>query len=333
MASPEHLGKVLRVEACCVLFAATSERLERSWGFGGVVFYLSNPCKTNLMRSKLFTDPLGSNLPALERNILIFRGHQMLLVLFYAEELKRRVVDLIQATDGLKTRLHREGASERAPPGTGKTVDKALNALVADKAITAAQKREIVELIDYRNVIGHQMHTLFADLSSDRFAREMAAHAPSWQKKYNYSAVRRLRQFHELLDSLYLTHHYVVTLSYNRPAFRSAEKTFETEIKRLNRKIARLTEVRREKVKLLNSELSLEATEFSGEWHPQHPNTRYEGGRLTKRGIEICYRLFDMGKSNMAVAHITGLSLAAARKRRRMWVELGRTKHGGGLSR
>jgi hypothetical protein len=73
----------------------------------------------------------------------------------------------------------------------------------------------------------------------------------------------------------------------------------------------------------LNSELSLEGTEFAGDWDPQHPLSRYDDGRLTARGVEICYRLFDMGKSTMAVAHLTGLSLIAARKRQRMWKALG----------
>jgi len=39
------------------------------------------------MLPKKFSDPLGSKLPALEQNILKFRAMQMLLVMFYAEEL------------------------------------------------------------------------------------------------------------------------------------------------------------------------------------------------------------------------------------------------------
>jgi hypothetical protein len=49
------------------------------------------------MLPKQFTDPLGTNFPALERNIMMFRGMEMLLVIFYAEELKRTVLDLIRA--------------------------------------------------------------------------------------------------------------------------------------------------------------------------------------------------------------------------------------------
>src|SRR5271163_408422 len=101
---------------------------------------------------KRFTDPLGSKLPALEQNILKYRAIEMLLVMFYAEELKRDVLNRIQTTDRMR-RLHSGDALERVPNGAKNSVDKALSALVTDRAITAADKIEIVKLIDYRNVI------------------------------------------------------------------------------------------------------------------------------------------------------------------------------------
>ena len=58
-----------------------------------------------LMHKLRFTDPLGSTLPALEQNILKYRAMQMLLVMFYAEELKREILDRIQATDGWLVRV------------------------------------------------------------------------------------------------------------------------------------------------------------------------------------------------------------------------------------
>jgi hypothetical protein len=176
---------------------------------------------------KRFTDPLGSKLPALERSILKFRAMQMLLVMFYAEELKRDLLDLIQANDSLITCLDKNKApSERVPRGTKKAVDKALNALVADQAITTTDKAEIVKLIDYRNVIGHQMHNLLADVSPERVAREIVAYAPDLLHKYDYSAVERLQHFNKLLDGLYRTHHYISTLRFNGPMFRSAKNRF-----------------------------------------------------------------------------------------------------------
>ncbi len=69
--------------------------------------------------------------------------------------------------------------------------------------------------------------------------------------------------------------------------------------------------------------MSLKGTGLEGEYDPYDPRNHFEDKRLTKRGIEICYRLFDLGKSDMAVAHIMQFSIIAAKKRRKTWTKLG----------
>lgn len=44
---------------------------------------------------------------------------------------------------------------------------------------------------------------------------------------------------------------------------------------------------------------------------------------LTPRGIEVCYRLFDMGKSRYAVAEALQISYGAATHRFHQWEKLG----------
>lgn len=44
---------------------------------------------------------------------------------------------------------------------------------------------------------------------------------------------------------------------------------------------------------------------------------------LTKRGIEVCYRLFDMGKTRYAVAEAMKISYGAATHRFHAWEKLG----------
>jgi hypothetical protein len=183
--------------------------------------------------------------------------------------------------------------------------------------------KEIITLIDYRNTIAHQMHNLLLDISPERSAREMIMFHPGRLPKYDYNAVERLQHFHSVIDGLHKTHGYVRTLDYNRVVFGSAEKIFLSEIKRLKIKIGSLVKLRQARIKTVNSELSLKGTKLRGTSSPQHPLSKYEDGRLTKRGVEICYRLFDMGKSALAVAHLSGLSLTAARKRRKMWRAVG----------
>jgi hypothetical protein len=65
------------------------------------------------------------------------RAMEMLLVLFYAEELKREVLDCIQTTDRLIASL-RKGKQERVPKGVKNSVDKALDALIAGGVLTLA---------------------------------------------------------------------------------------------------------------------------------------------------------------------------------------------------
>ncbi|MGW1424644.1 hypothetical protein ACWAT4_31490 [Bradyrhizobium manausense] len=273
------------------------------------------------MHKPRFTDPLGAALPALEQNILKYRAMQIVLVMFYAEELKREVLDCIQTSDQWLAR-NKTGYVERVPRCVKNPVDKALNALIADGAIKPQDKKEIVELIDYRNLIAHQMHNMLADLSPTQYARDLAAFGPH-APKYNYDAVKRFQHYHKLFDDLYLTHHYITTLSMNTLLFRAAEKTFLAEIRRLDRKIVRQLKERNAAIKKVNAELALKGTGLEGEYDPGHPRNHFEDKRLTKRGIEICYRLFDHDRSEMAVAHLMRLSLLAVKKRKKMWTKLG----------
>lgn len=60
---------------------------------------------------------------------------------------------------------------------------------------------------------------------------------------------------------------------------------------------------------------------------PRDPANKHEDGKLTERGIEICYRLFDAGKSRYAVGAEMQISFSAANHRFEAW------KKEGGLER
>jgi hypothetical protein len=62
------------------------------------------------------------------------------------------------------------------------------------------------------------------------------------------------------------------------------------------------------------------------EFDPKDPaNKREVGGlmKLTLRGAEVCYRLFDAGKSRYAVASLMDISFGAATHRHESWKRLG----------
>ena len=73
---------------------------------------------------------------------------------------------------------------------------------------------------------------------------------------------------------------------------------------------------------LLLPEIKPDAADFD----PKDTANKYEVGglmKLTPRGIEICYRLFDAGKSRYAVATLMGISFGAATHRLDAWKKLG----------
>ncbi|TWA26385.1 hypothetical protein FB004_103491 [Sinorhizobium medicae] len=271
-----------------------------------------------------FLDPLGSRLPALERNLLKLRSAQMVLVLFYAEQLKAKVLSLIQGTDRF---LVRTGRAERAPKGTKNPVGKCLDALEVDGALSADEKAEIRRLLDYRNSVGHDIHELVADITTERSVRRSLAFMPDSFARYDYEAVERLQHFLKLLGERQGTHHYIGTLSFDRLQFRSAEQVFLKEIKLLRRKIAKQWKARQQQIDLLNEEMRSVVIE-NEVTDPRHPANQYDDGRLTRRGQEVCYRLFDRGLSPAAVAHLMGLKLTSARIRQRRWLDIGGKERG-----
>jgi len=76
----------------------------------------------------------------------------------------------------------------------------------------------------------------------------------------------------------------------------------------------------------LKSLLLPEAGPDTTEFDPKDPANKYEVGgamKLTPRGIEICYRLFDAGKSRYAVATLMDISFGAATHRLDAWKRIG----------
>ena len=62
------------------------------------------------------------------------------------------------------------------------------------------------------------------------------------------------------------------------------------------------------------------------EFDPLDPANKYEVGgleKLTKRGVEICYRLFDSRKTRYAVASLMKISFGAATHRYKAWEKVG----------
>lgn len=60
-----------------------------------------------------------------------------------------------------------------------------------------------------------------------------------------------------------------------------------------------------------------------GEFNPSDPRNKTCDGKLTDKGVECCYRMFDEGKSRYSVAREMKISFAAATHRLSAWVKAG----------
>jgi uncharacterized protein YutE (UPF0331/DUF86 family) len=169
-----------------------------------------------------------SGLPALERNILKYRALEMVMILFYVERLKRFVSESIKVIDV----IHGERQSSQI---TNKTYRKLWGILVRDGILTEAEKNEIEHIVDYRNEIAHRIQELTYDLGQTRITRSYRHY---YGTKYRYDVLQKLKYFWQKIEND-LGKKYVTSLSFDALLFEPAQKTYEEELSRLHRKIAR----------------------------------------------------------------------------------------------
>ena len=113
--------------------------------------------------------PKGKQLPALEKNILKYRAFEMVMILYYIEDLKSFVLESIKNTDKIMSNYGEK--NKRIPDNSKKKYQKVWAILVSDGIITQEESKDIQRIIDYRNVIGHKIHQLTYDLSREPVAQ------------------------------------------------------------------------------------------------------------------------------------------------------------------
>jgi len=306
-----------------------------------------------------YDDPRGGRASALERNVLRYRAAEATLYLFYAEEVRDFMMANVypraikdpqaspwetseeQRLQGVLGRLLNDaelaGALTSADaqkirhanqhdPKEGKKLRKAFGYAVGVGMFTASEADELVELLSYRNDIAHRIHLVMSDVTRSYWTSEHVAFtAPA----YKGDALDRLRSYKTSLWNR--ARSFMLTLSMDGLLFEHAERTYEDELKRLDQLIQ--VQIRREqqRMRTIYTELDLSGTELIGDLHPRFPYNHHSNGsdggpdtgHLTKRGIEICYRLYDLRKSPLAVSYIMGMSLRAAQVRRKGWLNAG----------
>lgn len=317
--------------------------------------YRRNPYPFHASR---YDDPRGGRLSALEKNILRYRSTEQTLYLHYAQEIREFMIGNLDPKDvkldsnfpwvtseekrqanlfnsilleaeraGKVTQADALAIRQRQSDGQqGKAMKRCFTYAVSIDFFTSAEADELIELLDYRNDLAHRIHLMMADVSRDRFSAE---HLEFYPNQYQGDALKKLRTYRHSLWTR-MQGKVITYVSFDGLLFDAAEKTFEKDLSRLEKLISKQIKKERERLRAIQAHLSLVGSGLDGDLAPHFPPNRHlnggggpDSGHLTKRGVEICYRLFDLGKPPIAVAYLMGMGLQAARRRHAAWLKLG----------
>lgn len=144
--------------------------------------------------------PHGRTPARWEADLLKLRAFEMVLVLFYMEDLKKLILAAIEFTDKLNgvTRLD-NGEPKTKEPKESKKIKLARAVLVSEGVINQAESEELRSLLDYRNTIGHEIHKLTVDVGaySGLTRRDPKSLKPI--PTYDYSAAKRAKQLRQAI--------------------------------------------------------------------------------------------------------------------------------------
>ncbi len=162
-------------------------------------------------------------LPALEKNILIYRALQMALFLFYSEALRRQLVYAVG----------REINKGGQPIKGEKLLKRIFRELESSSILTADESIEVQSLLQHRNTIAHQIHQLTGDIELPGRNYRFAAYLP---RKYDYGALAKITHWHDALPDR-LSKHYILTIGFDSLEFEAAAHAYERELETLRKRI------------------------------------------------------------------------------------------------
>ena len=186
--------------------------------------------------------------------------------------------------------------------------------LVQEGILTNEESDDIRELVDYRNTIAHQMHYLTGDIG--RWASE---HAIAKAARFHPTALSKILRYRDKIMRGLAARH-VLAASFRGIMFDAAERTYNEEIARLKRIIARQSRKMNAEINSTNLVLQSLPRALLEELQPGHPCHTRRNGTLTDTGRQCCVRLFEVGATPTAVAHLMRLSLRAITTQHRSWL-------------
>ena len=257
--------------------------------------------------------PNGSFPSALEANELKLRAFEMILIIFYIEDLRRFILGAVRATDVLlkqDDRLrHRDEDDKEKAPSESKIMRMATKVLVDAAVISKSEKKELVTLINYRNAIGHEPHQLTVDVGS---YSELAKTGKN-SRRYDHTILERVQNMRGKIHKE-VGKKFAIPLNFDCLMFEAAEKSYLLEIKRLKKKISKQVEQYKAEINTTNQVIRAIPKDVLHAAQPYHPKHYKRNGTLTDSGISCVNQLFEAGATPLAVAHLMKISLKSSRK-------------------
>lgn len=175
--------------------------------------------------------PNGTTILAWEADVLKVRALEMVLVLFYIQELREFILNSIEGTHMVRTRLGVPTSTDSVMRPTasnatrheGKKLDRARALLVAEGVITQDESDELFALMDFRNSIGHAVHELTDDIGVYAHLGKFDSETNEPITLYDYTAAKRAKGLSEKIQQG-MTQSFILTVSFGSLQFEAAEK-------------------------------------------------------------------------------------------------------------
>ncbi len=176
---------------------------------------------------------------SLESNVLKLRALEMVLIVFYMEDLRRFIIKAVTLTNQFQ--------QQPAPLPDGDILKQATKTLMDAGVLSKDQRTEFNKLVAYRNIIGHEPHFLTVDVGPYEDLAEMIAIKSRNPSGYDGTMLDRVIKMRKHLHEA-VAKKFIMELSFDSLMFEAAEKTYLTEIKRLKSEIASQIELLKSKV-------------------------------------------------------------------------------------
>lgn len=263
--------------------------------------------------------PHGRTVTTLESDVLKLRALEMVLVLFYVENLKDSIISSVKVTKRLRKIL-----DSKNPTTSDKeqiSFKEAHELLILEGVITQEESLQLREIIDYRNTIGHEIHRITIDVGS--YSNLAKYDLPNGHKiaKYNSSAVQHIQDLRNKVERRMMEQSFCFEFSFDTLAFNAAEQTYLKEIKRLKKKVNDGVDRLNVTIETTNKIINNIPHEVMDTIQPGHPKNTKVNGAFSPEGMKGMFMLYDAKATPLAASYIMKVSYRTASKWYKKWSE------------